>query len=485
MKRAAHILSTLLLLLTASCTGNTDNAESGDTASCLHAGISGMMETNPVSARVAYGGAQDEHTEFETGDFFGLFVMGDDGAVKAGNVKVYCSGLDNNGKTVWSIYKEGGTQGSSSNYTMADILSLGTTYFAYYPYNNALSGATDAEALQAYVNDFINTLTADQSRSFTDNDLLVASNLPGCEYGEVSTEHTGHVSLTFAHTLAMLRFRIPEGSVKYDFLLAGKDFTPYLMATAGGHDEYRYLFKPGGILDICVKYVLGGRLYRFETGKWKDLRPIHTAAGHCYTLDESAIKVPYNTAVDMGTSVMWASFNLGAEDDLTATAENISTLKGICVMWGVNNDTGNYGSSAYTSYNNSFTNGTPPNKLPIGYNFTGNPNYDAATNLWGGEWRIPTAGEWRELFSACTYKMSDGIITFTSKKTGNSIKLKPVGYYDSSKPNSTSIGYYWSASASTENSAKALSTIFNSGSANIHTNASRYTGLPVRPVVGK
>lgn len=479
-----YILCALLLLLAASCTGESEQKEDTDTENCLHVGISNMQETNPVHTRVAYSGAQGEHMEFGTGDYFGLFVLGEDGSVKAGNVKVYCSGLDNSGSTVWSIYKEGDTQGNSSNHTMADILGLGSTFFAYYPYNEALGSADGAAALQAYVTNFMNTLAADQSSSLTEHDLLVASNIPGCEYGKVLTGSEGHVSLTFAHALAMLRFHLPAGSVRYDYLIENKDFTPYLTGIDDGQEEYRYLFKPGGILDICIKYVLDGKLYRFETGKWKFLRPIYTAAGHCYTLDESVIKVPYNTAVDMGTSVMWASFNLGTEDDPTATSENISTLKGTCVMWGANKDTGNYGSNAYTKYNNAFTEGTAPNKLPIGYNFSGNPIYDAATNSWGGEWRTPTADEWTELFNACTYTAANGIVTFTSKKTGNSIRLKQAGYYDSSTPSSTTTGYYWSSSASTESSIKAYSTIF-AASARIHTNASRYTGLPVRPVFSK
>ncbi|MGN1263929.1 MAG: fimbrillin family protein [Prevotella sp.] len=483
MKRALHILSTFLLLLTFSCSDESVPAESVGTGHSLQVNISNMKETNPVSSRVAYSGAQGEHTEFGTGDVFGLFVLGEDGSVRASNVKVYCSGLDNNGATVWSIYKEGDTQGNSSNYPIADILGLGSTYFAYYPYNEALGSATGAETLQAYVTDFMNTLSADQSRSLADHDLLVASNIPDCEYGDVHVENGGRICLTFSHALAMLRFHLPEGAVRYDYLLDNEDFIPYFVGTADGLDEYRYLFKPGNILDICIKYVHEGRLYRFETGVWKVLSPILTASGHCYTMDEDIIKVPYNTAVDMGTSVMWASFNLGAEDDLTVTSDNISTLKGICVMWGANMDTGNYGNSAYIAYNNGFTNGTKPNQLPIGYSFTGDPLYDAATKIWGGKWRTPTVEEWRELFKVCTYNVSNGIVTFTSTKTGNTISLKQAGYYDSSNPTSVSTGYYWSSSASTENSIKAFSTIFNNGSASINTNANRYTGLPVRPVL--
>ena len=40
------------------------------------------------------------------------------------NLKVYCSGLDNDGKTVWSIFKEGASEDNTSNYPISDILSV-------------------------------------------------------------------------------------------------------------------------------------------------------------------------------------------------------------------------------------------------------------------------------------------------------------------------------------------------------------------------
>ena len=149
---------------------------------------------------------------------------------------------------------------------------------------------------------------------------------------------------------------------KYDYLFGGEDFTPYLSASVDGMDIYRYIFNPGCILDICVKYVRNGKLYRFETGNRKDLRPLTTVAGNCYCVDPVSPAVPRHVAVDMGTSVMWAPFNMGAEDDLTATSQNIGTLKGNYWMWGVNCVSSSFGSSAYQKYNN----GTPTT-LHYGY----------------------------------------------------------------------------------------------------------------------
>ncbi|MBS7385382.1 MAG: hypothetical protein KIG28_04455, partial [Bacteroidales bacterium] len=327
--------------------------------------------------------------------------------------------------------------------------------------------------------------------AFTKYDLLVASNIEGCTYGEI-TRAEKSVTIRFSHAFAMLRFTLPAGSVKYDYKFNRNDFTPYKSSTAGGFDEYKFIFKPGVVLDIYIKYVFEDRLFKFATGNFKNLFPITTEAGHCYYLDEKAPKVPYSTAVDMGTSVMWASFNLEAENDPTATVTNISTLKGTCVMWAVNKNIGGYGSNAYKSYNDSFTEGTKPSELPTSYNFSGDIKYDAARNMWGGEWRIPTQAEWQELYKACTYEYitagPDSYITFTSKSTRHSLTFRLSGYYNTTTGTQDGLsGYYWSSTSQSEKIAKSISTSFikSSKSVGLNTNADRYTGLPVRPVYSK
>lgn len=483
--RIIYILSALLAF--AGCTAEyvPDSMESGEWTLC--AKVSDMQGL--PSTKVSYSGVYGEHTEFVTGDFFGLFVLGDDNSVKVSNLKVYCSGLDNDGNTVWSIFKKGSGEGDTSNYPMSEILGQGTGYFAYYPYDESAGSISSVEGIRSFVENFHNNLPADQSRTpFTKNDLLVASNVEGCSYGEVSLSGKT-VSLTFAHTLALLRFTIPDGSLKYDYIFDGQDFTPYVMGSAEGLSECRYLFRPGCILDVTVKYVFDGKLYRFGTGNTKNIWPVTTEAGHCYYPDEDIQKVPYSIAVDMGTSVMWSSFNLGAEEYPNATRDNISSLQGYWMMWGVNVVTSSVGKPAYTSYNNAFTAGTKPVELPAGYDYSGDPVYDAASNLWGGKWRTPTRAEWEELYAACTYEyLSDSnSVRFTSKTTGNSITLLYTGYNNGQDPAQTYRGYYWSSTSHPTNIAKANSTMFieSTGKPSINTNADRYTGLPVRPVFTK
>ena len=479
MKRFAYIV---FLGLLCACSPERLAPSSADwslSASILD--VQGLGQT-----KVSYGGAYGEHSEFEVGDVFGLFVLDTSNTLKYNNLRVYCSGFDNKGGSVWSIFKSGNSDDNTSNYPISDILSEGEGYFAYYPYNERLA-VSDLAGLKSMVEKAYDNLPSDQSDSYTNLDLLVASNLEGCKWGDVKVEGK-KVSLKFRHVMAMLRYFIPSGSVKYEYSFSGKDFTPYLMGTADGKDEFRFLFEPGDTLDVCVKFVKDKKLYKFETGNSKNIFPINTEAGHCYFLDEHAPKVPYSTAVDMGTSVMWASFNIGAEDDDTATADNISGLPGYYFMWGVNQTTSSFGNSSYTNYNNSFTAGTKPKELPAGYDYSGDVIYDAARNTWGGEWRTPTWAEWQELFDACDYQVGpDGPkkITLTSKVTRNTLVFPYQGYNNGTTVTDPNSGYYWSSTSNPNNSAKANSTMFKNSAPVQHTNADRYTGLPIRAVYSK
>ena len=436
--------------------------------------------------KISYSGTFGEHSEFETGDSFGLFVLDENNVIKFKNLKVYCSGFDNKGESVWSIYKDLAGDGESSNYPISEILSSGSLYYAYYPYEEGLKTIATLDELKNLVTDHMNKLPMDQSDSYTKYDLLVASNISDCKYGEILLEGK-NVRINLAHTMSMLRYLLPKGSIKYDYFFGGEDFTPNLFSTAGDAEEYRFIFKPGQILDICIKYVNNHKLYKIETGNLKNLYAVITEAGHSYFLDRNFPLIPYEVAIDMGTSVMWSPFNLGVEREISATAANAMDYIGKPVMWGANQYSDNFGAKAYGIYCSQFTTGTPPNNLPVNYNISGNTIYDAASNMWGGAWRIPTSEEWEKLFEACNYSIEDGKITFTRKSTGNSITLKYAGYYDSDTPTATNTGYYWSATSSDADSNKSIATQFaaTNTAPKLHPTANRYTGLPVRPVYSK
>ena len=258
MKRYNFIFFALCLSLALSlfsaCSKEADEIAPDQAEWTLKVSLSDMQNGASDPRKISYSGTFGEHSEFETGDSFGLFVLDENNVIKFKNLKVYCSGFDNKGKSVWSIYKPLGGNGESSNYPISEILSSGSLYYAYYPYEEGLKTIATLDELKNLVPDHMNNLPMDQSDSYTKYDLLVASNIAGCEYGEIHLEGK-NVRITLAHTMSMLRYLLPKGSIKYDYFFGGKDFTPNLFSTAGDAEEYRFIFKPGQILDICIKYV--------------------------------------------------------------------------------------------------------------------------------------------------------------------------------------------------------------------------------------
>ena len=130
-------------------------------------------------------------------------------------------------------------------------------------------------------------------------------------------------------------------------------------------------------------------------------------------------------AVDLGLSVKWAEFNLGAYKS---------------------SDIGNY---FYWAENKPSINGKSINKHINAETFgdiSGIEEFDAATHIYGENWRLPTAEECKELLCKCTWeeKCIDGIEgRLVSAPNGNSIFL-PYTERDAVKKTYTS-GYYWTA----------------------------------------
>ena len=140
MKRYYFILFALCLSLALSlfsaCSKEADEIAPDQAEWTLKVSLSDMQNgisaaaiassaQNGASAprKISYSGTFGEHSEFETGDSFGLFVLDENNVIKFKNLKVYCSGFDNKGESVWSIYKDLAGDGESSNYPSSDILS--------------------------------------------------------------------------------------------------------------------------------------------------------------------------------------------------------------------------------------------------------------------------------------------------------------------------------------------------------------------------
>lgn len=158
-------------------------------------------------------------------------------------------------------------------------------------------------------------------------------------------------------------------------------------------------------------------------------------------------------AVDLGLSVKWASYNVGALNvdgrgsyfawGETTEKANYDWAKEGDYKWGVydGSATPKYGMTKYTA---DVEGGDGLKTLQ--------PGDDAATVNWGTKWRTPTIDEVKELFdeTRCEWTWDAGKKGYTVKglKTGKSIFLPAAGRRTASNLVSAGeSGLYWSSSA--------------------------------------
>lgn len=168
--------------------------------------------------------------------------------------------------------------------------------------------------------------------------------------------------------------------------------------------------------------------------------------------------------VDLGLSVKWAGYNVGA----TKPWEY-----GDYYAWGEINTKSEY------TIENSLTYGRE-----IYYDISGNTEFDVARAKWGGSWRLPTRDELDELYNKCKFMVAnrlgdyDGFILVGPN--GNSILLPAAGFYDGNKLNGVeSYLFYWTSSPCDFD--YAYNFYFDGVTGGIEYDY-RYLGFSVRPV---
>ena len=179
--------------------------------------------------------------------------------------------------------------------------------------------------------------------------------------------------------------------------------------------------------------------------------------------------------VDLGlpSGLLWATCNVGAD-----TPE----AYGDYFAWGETQPKDTYDWDTYLHFNGSdLTKYTGSDGLT-----TLEPSDDAATANWGEGWRMPTKGEFEELYNntTVTWTQQDGVNgrLFTATN-GNSLFLPAAGYRDdSSLYLAGHSGYYWSSSLSTDNPGDAWYFYFYSGGYGMSSVITRNDGFTVRPV---
>lgn len=181
-------------------------------------------------------------------------------------------------------------------------------------------------------------------------------------------------------------------------------------------------------------------------------------------------------AVDLGLSVKWAGYNVGADSP---------EEYGDYFAWGETTTKSSYYSD------NSVTYGLSISKLEsrgiIGSDGNLTAAYDAATANWGSDWRMPTLDEMKELINECEWEWTsvNGVKgRLVTGPNGNSIFLPAAGYRsDTSLYDAGSYGEYWSATPDSY-SYYAYYLRFNSGNSD-WSDYNRLSGRVVRPVSEK
>lgn len=193
-------------------------------------------------------------------------------------------------------------------------------------------------------------------------------------------------------------------------------------------------------------------------------------------------EVVVGEAVDLGLSVKWADHNVGAA---------IPQEAGDFFAWGETEPKSYYDWNTYkhcggtwntiNKYNDDSYYGSIDHKTVL------ESQDDAATTIWGADWRMPTAQEMEELRTHCTWTRTnlEGVAGYIVKsmKNDNSIFLPAAGFINENRL-SPGACYYWTSTVQLNNMGFACRLYHNVDGTN--TNSSyRVHGMPVRPVSNK
>ena len=186
--------------------------------------------------------------------------------------------------------------------------------------------------------------------------------------------------------------------------------------------------------------------------------------GANFVLDNfSSHGISTSREVDLGLSVNWAGWNVGA----TSPEED-----GDYFAWGETYSKADYSNRTYKYLDKN-----------IGENISGT-QYDVAKSKWGNEWRMPTTAEWEELVNRCTWTLTtyNGVNGMkVTGPNGNSIFLPAAGWRSDTPGGRGSDGCYWSGSLYESDGSMAWYLTFQSSDSNVLSGYREY-GFSVRPV---
>ena len=403
---------------------------------------------------------------------------------------------------------EGGSKFTSLNTTLQEIVEFdgsihmsgtGKEFWAVYPYSvdNECDG-----------NSITTVIPAIQTAS--------EGNFSGDAFPTIAKSNT--LDLAFWNICGGIKFFVSRSDIKSitfkgngDEPLAGKvrvsfnvDGKPEVAEVLDGKTEVTLTAPDGGTFKAGKSYYItllptaldGGFTMTFITADTKGVvtsDKVQTVKrsifGVLKNIDskvsewESTIVEP--ETVDLGLSVKWASFNVGA----TKPEEY-----GDYFAWGETQPKSYYNWSTYKWCNGAYNKLTKyctessswNSSEPMDNKTILDPEDDAAHANLGDSWRMPTDEEWTELRNNCTWTWitRNGVNgRLVTGSNGNSIFLPAAGNLSFSYfYRAGSAGYYWSSSLYADIPIYAWYVIFGSGSVYRHYDLDRYYGFSVRPV---
>jgi hypothetical protein len=260
---------------------------------------------------------------------------------------------------------------------------------------------------------------------------------------------------------------IPRGGYKNAFTTNDFNTKAYYWSSNIVSLDYAKSFTFGKVTsevssDFKILHMLVRAVYDDSSSTNPVVTPLDTTA-----LGKAAV------SVDLGLSVKWATYNLGAKT---------STDSGDFYAWGETSPKTSYSLANYKNYNT-----TTSSYVDIGDDIK-NTEYDAVRIQWGGTWRMPTNAECQELVDKCTWVWSTTNYGYTvTGPSGKSIFLPAAGKQDGTELSSNGTqGHYWTSNVNdiSTHIDDHWSYKFTFTSSQHYANGGdyRYDGLSIRPV---
>ncbi len=387
--------------------------------------------------------------DFKKGDSFGLFIIDGSGA--------FVTQIDGKNAKNLKLTTPDGKAWNLEPDIKEVVHKLGYKYVAYYPYSADFDNCTSTADIQNLL-----TAPADDQSAQAATDWM---------YTEPTDPQTNAVTtLVFKHKYAKIdiyhsftKDHQGEWTSMYKFTKTVDD---------NNVEHYRYILNSPSLLTLSIngKYTIGNEHTGIKEFSYKcpdvEVKNGSHAIVYTYRMDERC-------AVDLGlpSGVKWSPINLGVESsdcmadtymDKSEIAAAINKL-GKRLAWGELFEKDSYSIDTYID-----------DKWSIMPEDITETVYDAAKQLWGGHWSMPSAADINELI-AYTKEVSretihsDEIdrdiskITLRSKINGKEITFLTNGYMNGSSivnhtyfyymsANRTSAGYYTSLYSPTQTS---------------------------------